>query len=109
MGLHAPRVGLAVVRGRSMLPTLRDGDRLVASYGSRPRPGRLAVVRFADGVVAVKRLQRRVAQGWWVTSDNRAEGRSSVDAGAIADADVLAVVVGRAWPRPSLLRRGPRG
>ena len=61
----AAPVGIAVVRGRSMTPTLRDGDRLLVRYGATPRAGRLAVVRFADGVVAVKRLdhQRATAGG----------------------------------------------
>jgi signal peptidase I len=40
------QLGLAVVRGRSMLPTLRDGDRLLVLHGGRPRPGRLVVVRL---------------------------------------------------------------
>lgn len=109
MGLQPPRIGLAVVRGRSMLPTLRDGDRLLVSYGARPRVGRLAVVRFADGVVAVKRIDHREKQDWWVTSDNRVEGRSSAEAGVITATDVLAVVLGRVWPRPSLLPRCSRG
>lgn len=54
------RWGLAVVRGRSMLPTLRDGDVLLVRYSTRPRVGRLAVVRLPGGVVAVKRVTRRV-------------------------------------------------
>ena len=41
-----------------MTPTLRDGDRLLVRYGGHPRAGGLAVVRFSDGVVAVKRLDQ---------------------------------------------------
>ena len=51
-----PRIGIAIVRGTSMQPTLSEGDRLLVLHGARPRAGRIAVVRFADGVVAVKRL-----------------------------------------------------
>jgi phage repressor protein C with HTH and peptisase S24 domain len=99
------RLGLAVVRGRSMLPTLADGDRLLVLHGARPRRDRIAVVRFADGVVAVKRLEHRDAEGWWVSRDNPAEGRDSWSAGPVGEDDVLAMVLGRVWPRPSLVRR----
>ena len=47
------RWGMAVVRGRSMRPTLADGDRLLADYRGESRPGRVAVVRLPGGVVAV--------------------------------------------------------
>ena len=46
--MSLPRLGLAHVRGRSMEPTLHEGDRLVVLYGVRPRPGRMALVRLPD-------------------------------------------------------------
>jgi hypothetical protein len=94
---------MAIVRGRSMTPTLHDGDRLLVRYAATPRPGRLAVVRFADGVVAVKRLDHESSDGWWVVRDNAFEGRDSWSGGAIAHDGVLAVVVARLWPRPGRL------
>jgi signal peptidase I len=107
--------GLAIVRGASMEPTLHDGERLLVRYGARGRPGRLAVVRLpadADGrprPVAVKRLSRSEptpsGPGWWIERDNPAYGVDSWQVGAIAAADVVAIVVGRLWPRPSFLRR----
>lgn len=90
--------GLAVVRGRSMQPTLRDGDRLLVRYGAVPRIGRLAVVRLPDGVVAVKRVARRERDGWWIERDNPDEGVDSWTVGAIPDPDVIARVVRRVWP-----------
>jgi signal peptidase I len=90
--------GLAVVRGRSMLPTLRDGDRLLVQHGAAPRTGGLVVVRLPDGVVAVKRATLREPGGWWVDSDNPAEGVDSSKVGTIPDEAVLAVVRGRLWP-----------
>jgi hypothetical protein len=102
------RLGVAVVHGRSMTPTLQDGDRLLVRYGATPRPGAIAIVRFADGVVAVKRLDHRVSDGWWVARDNDFEGRDSWSAGAIGDDDVLALVVLRVWPRPGRLPGAPR-
>jgi phage repressor protein C with HTH and peptisase S24 domain len=94
------RVGLAVVRGRSMVPTLCEGDRLLVHHGARPRPGGLVVVRLPDGVVAVKRATRREPGGWWVERDNPAEGVDSWSVGAIPDHDVVARVLARVWPRP---------
>ncbi|MGH3413295.1 MAG: S24 family peptidase [Marmoricola sp.] len=105
------RVGLAVVRGRSMLPTLRDGDRLLVRYGAEPRAGGLAVVRLPDGVVAVKRLELHDHDGFWFTRDNPDEGLDSWSFGCPSPREaVLGTVLGRAWPRPSTLRRPvPRG
>ncbi|KQT93895.1 hypothetical protein ASG49_02775 [Marmoricola sp. Leaf446] len=100
---------MALVRGRSMEPTLHDGDRLLVRYAVAPRPGDVAVVRFADGVVAVKRLDHHGADGWWVARDNPGEGRDSWSAGAVTDADVLARVVVRLWPRPGRLPGAPDG
>jgi phage repressor protein C with HTH and peptisase S24 domain len=93
-------LGVAVVHGRSMLPTLREGDRLLVLHGGRPRAGRAVVVRLPDGVVAVKRAVRRQGEGWWVESDNAAEGVDSRAVGALADDQVLARVLLRIWPRP---------
>jgi phage repressor protein C with HTH and peptisase S24 domain len=104
------RLGLAVVRGRSMLPTLRDGDRLLVRYGALPRPGRLAVVRLPDGVVSVKRLEVVDAEGYWFSRDNAHEGLDSWALGrASTAAEVLGVVRARVWPRPGPLRRRPPG
>ncbi len=103
-----PRVGIAVVRGRSMTPTLHDGDRLLVRYGAAPRPGAIAIVRFSDGVVAVKRLDHRSSDGWWVVRDNAFEGRDSWSGGAIAEDGVLALVLLRMWPRPGRLPSAPR-
>ncbi len=92
------RLGLGVVRGRSMEPTLYDGDRLLLLHGARPRIGRMAVVRLPDGVVAVKRVTRREATGWWVERDNPAVGVDSWLVGALADEAVLARVLCRVRP-----------
>jgi phage repressor protein C with HTH and peptisase S24 domain len=100
MTARPTRLGLAVVRGRSMLPTLREGDRLLVAHGASPRLGRLAVVRLPDGVLAVKRVTRREPDGWWVERDNPAEGVDSWTVGAVPAADVVARVLGRLWPRP---------
>src|SRR4051812_16828918 len=105
MTVKGPQIGMAVVRGRSMEPTLRDGDRLLIRYGGRVRPNALVVVRLADRPVAVKRAERRVDGGWWVTRDNPDDGVDSWTVGPIADDHVVAVVLARIWPM--LRRRRP--
>jgi signal peptidase I len=102
--------GVAVVRGRSMQPTLYDGDRLVVRHGATPRLGDLVVVRLPDGVVAVKRATMRESAGgqpgWWVERDNPSEGVDSWSVGVIPDADVIAVARFGLWPvRPVSRRR----
>src|SRR3712207_6774010 len=82
--------GVAVVRGRSMEPALRDGDRLLVRWGSQGAAGRVAVVRLPGGrPIAVKRLVHRGEDGWWVERDNPREGVDSWLVGAIPPADVL--------------------
>jgi phage repressor protein C with HTH and peptisase S24 domain len=99
------RVGMARVRGRSMQPTLRNGDRILVHYGATPRPGDLVVVRLPDRPVSVKRLVRREPDGgWWVERDNPSEGVDSWAVGAVPEADLLAVVRARLWPRPRRFR-----
>lgn len=97
--------GFAVVRGRSMEPTLREGDRLLVRHGVPPRAGGLAVVRLPEGVVAVKRATHREDDGWWVERDNPSVGVDSWSVGAIADDDVVARVVARVWPLRRLRSR----
>ncbi|HSI92298.1 MAG TPA: S24 family peptidase [Jiangellaceae bacterium] len=103
------RYGFAIVRGRSMEPTLRDGDRLLVRYGRPPRPGQVAVVRLPErSGFSVKRVTHREAAGWWVERDNPLEGVDSWLVGAVPDRDVLAVALMRVWPRPRLIA-GPPG
>ncbi|MGH3508998.1 MAG: S24/S26 family peptidase [Nocardioidaceae bacterium] len=95
--------GMAVVRGRSMLPTLHDGDRLLVRHGGAPGPGRLVVARFPDGRLTVKRAVRRTGSRWWVAADNAEEGVDSRHVGPVPAYDVVAVVRARLWPRPQRL------
>lgn len=90
-----------------MQPTLCDGDRLLVLHGAAPRVGGLAVVRLPDGVVAVKRVTRRAAEGWWVERDNPREGVDSWSVGAIPDRDLLARVLVRFWPPVRGVSRPP--
>jgi type IV secretory pathway protease TraF len=92
-----------------MLPGLRPGDRLLVRYAAPVAPGRLVLARFPDGTLAVKRATERRStrtgeQGWWLLSDNPAQGVDSRHRGVIPASDVVAVVVARLWPWP---RRRP--
>ena len=91
------------VTGGSMLPTLHPGDRLLVLRGRTPRAGDLVVVRLPGRPLSVKRAGVRDADGWWVESDNPAEGTDSWSLGMpVPDADVLGVVLWRYHP---LVRR----
>lgn len=92
-----------MVRGDSMQPTLRPGDRLLVRYGVRPAPGRVVVARFADGTVVVKRAVERRGSGWWLLGDAAPVGVDSRHRGPVPDDAVLAVALARVWPRPRLL------
>ena len=98
---------MALVRGDSMRPTLRPGDRLLVRYGAAVRPGALVVATLADGTRVVKRAVERRDAGWWLLGDNPA-GVDSRHRGAVPEDDVHAVVRARLWPRPRVLRSGQR-
>ncbi|MEQ6900082.1 S24/S26 family peptidase [Nocardioides sp. YIM 152588] len=104
-GRRLPRLGMAVVRGDSMRPTLAPGDRLLVRYDARPVPGDVVVARFADGTVVVKRAVERRGAGWWLLGDAAPVGVDSRHRGPVPDGSVLGVVRLRLWPRPGRPRR----
>ena len=92
-----------MVSGDSMRPGLRAGDRLLVDYRRSPAPGDVVVVRAPGRPLSVKRAaQRRPTElgepGWWLLSDDPEHGTDSRTYGAVAEADVVAVVVMRIWP-----------
>lgn len=96
-----PPFGRAVVHGPSMVPTLRDGDRLLVRYGVPVRPGDIVVARhpFQQDLLLVKRAVGRREGGWWLLGDNPyAEGDSRLF-GTVPDELVLARAVARYRPR----------
>ncbi|HEY9565422.1 MAG TPA: S24/S26 family peptidase [Nocardioides sp.] len=104
-----PRFGMALVRGRSMEPGLRGGDRLLVQYDAPVQPGQVVLARFPDGTLAVKRVAearatRTGAPGWWLLSDNAEKGVDSRHRGVIPADDVVAVVRLRIWPMPPWVR-----
>ncbi|MBA3338432.1 MAG: S26 family signal peptidase [Geodermatophilaceae bacterium] len=100
-----PWLMLVTVRGPSMVPTLQHGDRLLAKRhgGLRIRPGAVVLVGWQGrpGLLAVKRVVRRVPGGHWVEGDNPS---ASDDSRSYGPATVRAVVLGRCWPWPPCVR-----
>jgi nickel-type superoxide dismutase maturation protease len=87
-----------VVAGDSMLPALRPGDCLLVFRRARIVVGDVIVVRrpHVEGLLLVKRAVRREDGGWWVLSDNAAEGLDDSRAfGVLPDACVVGKVLFR--------------
>ena len=96
-----PPLGTAVVRGPSMVPTLRDGDVLLIRYGALVRAGDVVVARhpLQQDLLMVKRAVERREGGWWLLGDNPyAEGDSRLF-GSVPQELVLARALGRYRPR----------
>ncbi len=94
-------LGVVLVSGPSMLPTLRPGDCLLVRPGARARPGDVVVARFParPDLLVVKRAVRPAddGHGWVVHGDNPAV---TDDSRRYGPAEVLGVVVLRYWPLP---------
>jgi phage repressor protein C with HTH and peptisase S24 domain len=96
--LEAPTIAVGRVLfvrivGPSMVPTLKDGDTVVAWSGARIRIGDVVLARFRalpDRLV-VKRAQRAVDGGWWLASDNTFAGGDS-EVHGVADVQARAVI-----------------
>jgi hypothetical protein len=91
-----------------MVPTLRDGDAVLARVGGRPpRPGDVVLARFAvrPDLLVVKRIVRphsetsvQSSEGadlWWLEGDNRLV---TDDSRRYGPAEVEARVVLKWWP-----------
>ncbi len=94
-----------MVRGDSMRPTLRPGDRLLVAYGAPVRAGHVVMARFVDGTLAVKRVDHAASTaagvaGWFLVSDNPEQGVDSRHRGPVPADAVLGVVRARLWSRP---------
>jgi phage repressor protein C with HTH and peptisase S24 domain len=104
--VHTPWFA-ALVRGPSMVPTLRSGDAVLVRRTATARPGDIVVGRFRGrpDLLVVKRVAKAVDGGWWLVGDNPFGSDGSDSHGP---AEVVGRVMVRYWPWPSLLRRRPR-
>lgn len=95
-----------------MLPTLRDGDRVLVRYQAPVRTGQIVLVRLPDSShgprpIAIKRLRRIEPGGWlWVESERPGAGTDSWDTGALAPTALMGRVLMRLPRRPH--RGAPR-
>lgn len=91
-----------LVRGPSMVPTLRHGDALLVRRGAAARAGDIVVARFRSrpDLLVVKRAVHPLDGGWWLESDN---SLVTDDSRAYGVADVIGRVLWRYWPRPRRL------
>jgi nickel-type superoxide dismutase maturation protease len=88
-------LGVAVVRGPSMVPSYYEGDRLLVRYGARVRAGDVVLARdprLPERIV-VKRAVRRESGGWWLLADNPYAPGDSRQFGAVPDELVIARVL----------------
>jgi phage repressor protein C with HTH and peptisase S24 domain len=93
------------VSGPSMVPTLRDGDRVIVRHGAAIRPDDvvLATYRSLPDLLVLKRAVRPQDGGWLLASDNPAAGGGS-DVHGVADVAARVVVRVRGV-RVSVVRR----
>ncbi|MGW2373704.1 MULTISPECIES: nickel-type superoxide dismutase maturation protease [Kitasatospora] len=100
--------GLVDVAGPSMIPTLREGDRLLVRYGAPIRPGAVVLFRhpLQQDLLVVKRAAERRPKGWWLLSDNRPVDSDSRSYGPVPDELVLGRVLLRLRPSPAWLAPG---
>ncbi len=84
------------VSGPSMVPTLLDGDALLAYPVRRVRPGDVVIARFRSrpDLLVVKRAIRPYRDGWWIEGDNPLV---TDDSRKYGEADVLGRVLFRYW------------
>jgi nickel-type superoxide dismutase maturation protease len=108
-GRRLPALGLALVRGPSMTPALRDGDQVLVRYGAPVRVGDVVLARRPDRpeLIMVKRAHRELPDGWWVLGDNPYGSDDSRLFGVVPAGLVLGRVVLRVWP-PGRRVSGPR-
>lgn len=92
------RLTAVVVRGRSMRPTLADGDCLLVRRGGRVRTGELVVGRLLDrpGPLVVKRATAPAGDGTWLLESDDREAPGAVSGLGV----VHGVVLARYWPWP---------
>ena len=88
------------VVGPSMEPLVHNGDWWVVRRTTSPRVGDVALMMhpLRTDALIVKRLTRRLVEGWWVLGDNAAASEDSRQFGSVTDHLVIGVLVFRYRP-----------
>jgi hypothetical protein len=81
------------VAGPSMVPALRDGDRVIVRHGAAIRPHDVVLARYRSmpDRLVLKRAVRPADGGWFLASDNAAAGGGS-DVHGVADVTARVLV-----------------
>jgi phage repressor protein C with HTH and peptisase S24 domain len=106
LGWVAAQAYAVGVSGSSMVPTLVDGDMLVAYPVRRVRPGDVVIARFRarPDLLVVKRAIRPYRDGWWIEGDN---SLVTDDSRRYGEAVVLGRVLFRYWRASGSDRAAP--
>jgi signal peptidase I len=93
-----------------MVPSLRDGDRVVVWLRRRPRRtpkvGRVVVVDLPERPLSIKRLAEVYADGRvGVAGDNPYGSTDSREIGSLPARSVRGVALARLWPHPGPIPR----
>jgi len=98
---------IALVRGPSMVPVLRDGDRVLVWLRPprrAPRVGQVVLVDLPDRPLSIKRVTAVGADGKVeVGGDNPYGSTDSRELGSLPAGAVRGVGLIRLWRRPGLL------
>jgi nickel-type superoxide dismutase maturation protease len=98
---------VALVRGPSMVPTLRDGDRVLVWLRRprrTPRVGRVVLVDLPDRPLSIKRITSVDSSGLVaVGGDNPHGSTDSRELGAVRLDAIRGVGLVRLWRRPGRL------
>ena len=101
-------IGFTTVRivGPSMEPALRNGEVYLAVTGTRVEVGDVVVCQHPNrpDLLTVKRITRRVGEGWWLEGDRSDASSDSREFGPVAADGVRAKLLVRLRP---LLRASP--
>ena len=101
---------IARVRGPSMVPTLRDGERVLvwlAAPRRTPRVGQVVLVDLPDRPLSIKRVAAVDADGRIdVSGDNAYGSTDSRELGALPRRAIRGIGLLRVWRRPGVLRLG---
>jgi phage repressor protein C with HTH and peptisase S24 domain len=90
-----------------MVPTLRDGDRVLVRTGTPDSPpvGSVVLVELPDRPLSVKRVVEVNPDGTIdVAGDNPFGSTDSRTLGSLRPDALRGIVVARLWPRPRTLR-----
>lgn len=86
-----------IVRGRSMMPTLHPGDRVLCLPWRRYRVGHIVIAQL-DQTRGIKRISKLSDRGAWLVGDNKTQSTDSRELGWIPLSQLNGRVIYRYFP-----------